>query len=160
MLKSTARTADFLNRKMPASPFSVVMLHSGSLPWLHSPACLMKIGPLLLGEKPQTRAMNPICQFTSAEFNQESFSHLCPIILISCRKDVKVKAVSFSYHTKCKLKKKQVGLQSNCCQYTQTEMQFNSASNGWGVLSLCHCWEYRTENYMDGTIHIGTNNLN
>lgn len=158
MLKSTSRTADFLNRKMPGSPFSVVMLHCELLPWLQSPACSMEVAPLLLGEKPETRAVNPI-NLLQLNLTRNWFIPLCPIILSSCSKDFKIKALSYSYYTKYtargkrkekkrKRKKNPPGLQISCW-YKQTEMQCNSASNGWGLHSLCPCWEYRMENRLD-----------
>lgn len=149
---------------MTASPFSVVMLFCGSLPWLRSPACLMEVAPLLLGEKPQTRPVNPI-NLLQLNLTRNQLIHLCPIVLSAFSKDVKNQgSFLFPLHahtnTQLKKKKKKVGLQINCCQYKHTEMQFNSVSNGWGLLSVCHCQEYRLENYTDWTNHIDTHNLN
>lgn len=46
------------------------------------------------------------------------------------QQDVKVKDLSSSYNSKYTAQgKKKVGLQINCCQYKETQMQFNSASD-------------------------------
>lgn len=91
-----------------------------------------------------------------------SFSHVYLIFLSTYSKDAEVKGLSSFYHIKytAQEKKKIADLLINCCQYKSTEMQFNSASNGWRLLGIFHCWESRIEEDSDGADHSGTNNLN
>lgn len=131
VLKGTSRTADFwqLNRKMPAPPFSVVMLYTGSCPQPRSPAYSMEVVLLLLGEKPETRTVNLISQFTSAEFNQESIqSHMLYYFKHIQQRCWNQGYFLFLPHKIHSSRKKRIaGLQINCSQYEQTEIQFRSA---------------------------------
>lgn len=98
------------------------MLYTVSLP--HSPA--HSNGSLVLGEKPWIRTVNPVSQITLAEM----------LILSTDSRVAEVNDLSSFFHTKYTAQgknneeeKRQAGLQVHCCQYDQTEMQFNAASH-------------------------------